>query len=324
MMDLLDEIDTYLFGILPSEWCLLFDIFAKINFVMMMILFFVVLYLMLFVGFALPAIMTTVYLMIVLFLNYLQNRLLYNMCKRSNSSGDLQSPSELVVKRLRGTLAPLPITEGFDPDPPILDPSAQFDRISTLKETSIKLGEKREELSNITAIPTTPAPTTAPTTSLPMKHTTTPPSPTVSATTHPTISILPMLSTPTPTPAVTTVPTTVQPTYTSTSTPSSNIIYTPAPCGFSTSHNKHLQSAYDSLHKYDISGASTALNKEIVRRSVYVERLQPNSSKEVKSYNMDIIAKLNTVLKDLENDTPNLADDLNTICMIKPFQQNTI
>jgi hypothetical protein len=34
---------------------------------------------------------------------------------------------------------------------------------------------------------------------------------------------------------------------------------------------------------------------------------------------MDIIAKLNMVLKDLENDTPNLADDLNTICMIKPF-----
>jgi hypothetical protein len=308
MMDLLDEIDTYLFGILPSEWCVLFDIFAKIYFVMLMIPFFMVLYMMLFVGFSLPQIMITVYLMIVLFLNYLQNRLLYNMCKGS-------------------------ITEGFDPDPPILDPSAQFDRISTLKETSIKLGEKREELSNITAIPTTPAPTTAPTTALPMKHTTTPPSPTMSATTHPTISILPMLSTPTPTissiftptptPAVTTVPTTVQPTYTSTPTPSSNVIYTPAPCGFSTSHNKHLQSAYDSLHKYDISGASTALNKEIVRRSVYVERLQPNSSKEVKSYNMDIIAKLNMVLKDLENDTPNLADDLNTICMIKPFQTPT-
>ena len=299
MMDLLDEIDTYLFGILPSEWCVLFDIFAKINFVMLMVLFFMVLYLMLFVGFALPAIMSTVYLMIVLFLNYLQNRLLYNMCKGS-------------------------ITEGFDPDPPILDPSAQFDRISTLKETSIKLGEKREELSNITAIPTRPPATPEPTTPLPMKHTTTPPSPT--------ISILPMLSTPTPTissiftptptPAVTTVPTTVQPTYTSTPTPSSNVIYTPAPCGFSTSHNKHLQSAYDSLHEYDISGASTALNKEIVRRSVYVERLQPNSSKEVKSYNMDVIAKLNMVLKDLENDTPNLADDLNTICMIKPFQQN--
>jgi len=143
----------------------------------------------------------------------------------------------------------------------------------------------------------------------------------------PTISILPMLSTPTPTissiftptPTPPTPSATVQPTYTSTPTPSSNVIYTPAPCGFSTSHNKHLQSAYDSLHQYDISGAFTALNKEIVRRSVYVERLQPNSSKEVKSYNMDIIAKLNMVLKDLENDTPNLADDLNTICMIKPF-----
>jgi len=302
MMDLLDEIDTYLFGILPSEWCVLFDIFAKINFVMMMILFFVVLYLMLFVGFALPAIMSTVYLMIVLFINYLQNRLLYNMCIGS-------------------------ITEGFDPDPPILDPSAQFDKISTLQESSAKLSAKREELSSITSIPTTPAPTTpAPTTPSP-----TTPSPTVSTNTKPTISILPMLTTPTPlssipsiftptpTPIVTTVPTTVQPTYTSTPTPSSNVIYTPAPCGFSTSHNKHLQSAYDSLHKYDIPSASTALNKEIVRRSVYVERLQPDSSKEVKSYNMDIIAKLNMVLKDLENDTPNLADDLNTICMIKPF-----
>ena len=223
------------------------------------------------------------------------------------------------------------ITEGFDPDPPILDPSAQFDKISTLQEDSAKLHAKQAELSdNITPVPTTPAPTPAPTTALPMKHIPTTPSPT---TPSPTISILPMLSTPTPTissiftptptPVVTTVPTTVQPTYTSTPTPSSNVIYTPAPCGFSTSHNKHLQTAYDSLHKYDISGASTALNKEIVRRSVYVERLQPNSSKEVKSYNMDIIAKLNMVLKDLENETPNLADDLNTICMIKPFQKPT-
>jgi hypothetical protein len=273
---------------------------------MLMVLFFMVVYLMLFVGFALPMITGTVYLMIVLFLNYLQNRLLYNMCIGS-------------------------ITEGFDPDPPILDPSAQFDKIPTLQEDSAKLGAKQVELTNITPIPTTSAPTTAPTTALPMKRTT--PTPT-STTPSPTISIFPMLSTPTPTisnlftptptPFVTTVPptplpSTVQPTYTSTPTPSENVIYTPAPCGFSTNHNKHLQSAYDSLHNYDISGAYTALNKEIIRRSVYIERLQPNSSNEVKSYNMDIIHKLNTVLKDLENDTPNLADDMNTICMIKPF-----
>lgn len=303
MMDLLDKIDKYLFGILPSKWCVLFDIFAKINFVMMMILFLFVLYLMLFVKFALPEIMSTVYLMILLFIDYLQNRLLYNMCIGS-------------------------LTEGFDPDPPILDTSAQFDKIYTLKETSIKLGEKREELSNITPIPTTLPATPEPTTPLPLKHTTTP-SPT---TPSPTIYILPMLTTPTPkspipsiftptpTPQIPTPTTTVQPTYISTPTPSSNEIYTPAPCGFSTHPNKNLQSAYDSLHKYDISSASTALNKEIVRRSVYIERLQPNSSNDVKSYNMDIIAKLNTVLKDLKNDTPNLADDMDTICMIKPFQ----
>ena len=247
------------------------------------------------------------------------------------------------------------LTEGFDPDPPILDPSAQFDKISTLKETSIKLGEKREELSNVTPVPTTSVPPTTPepTTPLPMKRTPTP-SPTTPTPTNSSgdrrspselaeqrlqgteapwpKSILPMLSTPTPTksilsmftptptPKIPTPTTTVQSTYISTPTPSSNVIYTPAPCGFSTHSNKNLQSAYDSLHTYDISGASTALNREIIRRSVYVQRLQPNSSKEVKSYNMDIIAKLNTVLKDLENDTPNLAEDMYTLCMIKPLQ----
>jgi hypothetical protein len=303
MMDILDEIDTYLFGILPSERCVLFDILAKINFAMLMILFFIVLYLMLFVKFALPRMTGTVYLMIVLFINYIQNRLLYNMCKQT-------------------------LTEGFDPDPPILDTSGQFDRISTLQENSAKLGEKRAELSDITSVPTTSVPpiTPSPTTPLPLKHTTAPELAT--PTTKPTISILPMLSTPTPTtssiftptPTLSTPSTTVQPTYTSTPTPTANVIYTPAPCGFSTHPNKNIQSAFDSLHAYDISSASVALNKEIVRRSVYIERLQPDSSKEVKSYNMDIIAKLNTVLKDLENETPHLADDLNTLCMIKPLQ----
>lgn len=250
----------------------------------------------------------------LLFIQYLQNRILNHMCLHTLGNNNYQ--------------------EGFDADPPYLDPSAQFDSIPKLQDNLDHLGKKQAELSNI-PVPTTPTllptPTTTPTTIPPTTITTTnttttnntstntttntTPAPTSFATASPTTN---SVFTPTPTPTITTTPTpkVVQPTFTS--TPPVQDIYTPAPCGFVTKPNKHLQDAYDALHKYDLTGASDAITKELIRRSVYVERLQPNTSDDVKSYNIDIINKLNTILKDLKMDEPHLAEDMNTLCMIKP------
>jgi hypothetical protein len=80
--------------------------------------------------------------------------------------------------------------------------------------------------------------------------------------------------------------------------------------------NTNLEAAFSSLQVYDISGASLNIQREINKRNLYIQRLQPGTSEQVRSFNTDIVTKLTAITKDLQTATPHVGDNMATLCQL--------
>jgi len=322
MSDFFTPLERTLFGPLSADWCLLFDVLAKIGFVMMVITALLTVLLVL-LGSKMEMIGSFTMILLLYFVMYLVNRLLHSMCMRilpSHQEGMIDGPppsqdstdfSTADISRLHGvlgnlgkedqvlakaqqtapnletvTLMPTPTpTKTVAPSP---TPTPTKTSASSLLPTGFVSGASQltDAFPHVTATlgPTTPAPT---------------PTKTAAATATP--------ATPAPTTAPTTTTPPVQPTYTS--SPATH-------CTFHAVANTNLEAAFSSLQVYDISGASLNIQREINKRNLYIQRLQPGTSEQVRSFNTDLVNKLTTITKDLQSATPHVGDNMATLCQL--------
>ena len=328
MSDFFTPLERTLFGPLSADGCLLFDVLAKIGFVMMVVTALLTVLLVL-LGSKMDMIGSFTMTLLLYFVMYLVNRLLHSMCMRtlpSHQEGMIDGPppsqdntdfSTADISRLHGVLgnlgkedqvlakaqqtAPDPATVTLMPTPtptktvtPNPTPTPTKTSASSLLPTGFISGASQltDAFPHVTA-------TLGPTTSAP-------PAPTPTKTTTAAATATPAPTTAGPTTTTTTTPP-VQPTYTS--SPATH-------CTFHAVANTNLEAAFSSLQVYDISGASLNIQREINKRNLYIQRLQPGTSDQVRTFNTDLVNKLTAITKDLQSATPHVGDNMATLCQL--------
>ena len=324
--DFFTPLERSLFGPLSANGCLLFDVLAKIGFVMMVVTALLTVLLVL-LGSKMEMVGSFTMTLLLYFVTYLVNRLLHGMCMRtlppktlpSHQEGMIDCPppsqdstdfSTADISRLHGVLgnlgkedqvlakaqqtAPDPATVTLmpteAPKTPNPTPTSTKTAASSLLPTGFVSGASNlaDAFPHLTATlgPTTSAPT---------------PTKTAAA------AAAAAAATPAPTTAVPTTTPPVQPTYTS--SPATH-------CTFHAVANTNLEAAFSSLQVYDISGANLNIQREINKRNLYIQRLQPGTSDQVRTFNTDLVNKLTAITRDLQTATPHVGDNMATLCQL--------